>query len=238
MAKPYYISSLSHGKDSLAMTLMLIEKQYPLDEVVFYNTGVEFQALYDTRDKVLPILKENGIKYTELCSETAFFYSMFERPVRKRETGLIHQYGYSWCGGPCRWGTSEKLRVLRKYIKDSYFYVGLAADEPQRFTKEWHPNRILALADWGITEAEALAYCYDRGFDWRENGIALYSILDRVSCWCCGNKNLKELYNLYLYMPHYWEKLKELQARTDRPYRRQSGKTLFDLEKEFERKKQ
>ena len=183
-----YISSLSFGKDSLAMTLMLIEKQYPLDEVVFYNTGMEFQALYDTRDKMLPILEANGIKYTELYTETPFLYSMLERPVRKRETGLIHQYGYSWCGGTCRWGTSEKLRILRKYIgNDNFYYVGLAADEPQRFEKEWRPNRILSLADWGITEAEALAYCYEKGFDWREEGIALYSILDRVSCWCCGN---------------------------------------------------
>ncbi len=234
-----HISSLSFGKDSLAMTLMLIEKQYPLDEVVFYNTGMEFQALYDTRDKMLPILEANGIKYTELYTETPFLYSMLERPVRKRETGLIHQYGYSWCGGTCRWGTSEKLRILRKYIgNDNFYYVGLAADEPQRFEKEWRPNRILSLADWGITEAEALAYCYEKGFDWREEGIALYSILDRVSCWCCGNKNLKELYNIYLYLPEYWKKLKELQSKTSRPFRRKSGETIFDLEKRFKCKAQ
>lgn len=37
-----YIASVSFGKDSLAMLLMLIEKQYPLDEVVFlrYRQGV------------------------------------------------------------------------------------------------------------------------------------------------------------------------------------------------------
>lgn len=229
MSTPYYISSLSHGKDSLAMSLMLIEKQYPLDEV-------EFKALYNTRDKLLPVLQAHGIKYTELHSDTSFFYSMFERPVKKRGTNIIHKYGYSWCGGPCRWGTSEKLRVLRKYIGDAYFYVGLAYDEPERFAKEWHPNRILPLADWGITEAEALTYCYEKGFDWRENGIALYSILDRVSCFCCGNKNLKELYNIYLYLPEYWEKLKELQSKTDRPYRRKTGETIFDLEKRFQEK--
>lgn len=51
-----------------------------------------------------------------------------------------------------------------------------------------------------------------------------------------SNKNLKELYNIYKYLPGYWSKLKELQYKTDRPYRRQSGKTLFDLEEEFEKK--
>lgn len=32
-----YIASVSFGKDSLAMLLKLIELQYPLDEVVFYD---------------------------------------------------------------------------------------------------------------------------------------------------------------------------------------------------------
>ncbi|MDH6309447.1 3'-phosphoadenosine 5'-phosphosulfate sulfotransferase (PAPS reductase)/FAD synthetase [Dysgonomonas sp. PFB1-18] len=236
MADTYYISSLSHGKDSLCMTLMLIEKHYPLDEVVFFNTGMEFKALYEMRDKVLPILKAEGIKYTELHPDKPFLYSMLEKPVKKRGTNIIHQYGYSWCGGPCRWGTSEKLRVLRKYIADSYFYVGLAVDEPYRFNKEWHPNRILPLAEWGITEEQALTYCYEKGFDWREEGIALYSILDRVSCWNCGNKNLKELYNIYRYLPGYWEQLKELQTKTNRPFRRKSGETIFDLEVRFQEK--
>ena len=47
-----YIASVSFGKDSLAMLLMLIEKRYKLDEVVFYDTGMEFQAIYDTRDRI------------------------------------------------------------------------------------------------------------------------------------------------------------------------------------------
>lgn len=234
MANPYYVSSLSMGKDSVCQTLMLIEKGYPLDEAVFFNTGMEFRALYYTRDKLVPILQANGIKYTELHPETPFLYSMLERPVKKRGTDIIHKYGYSWCGGTCRWGTSEKLRALRRYIgPEKFFYVGLACDEPHRFEKEWHPNRILPLADWGISEADALAYCYEKGFDWREDGIALYSILDRVSCWFCGNKNLKELYHMYLYLPRYWEQLKELQSRTNRSFRQKSGETIFDLEKRF-----
>ena len=57
-----YIASVSFGKDSLAMLLMLIDKKYKLDEVIFYDTGMEFQAIYDTRDKVKKILIEKGIK--------------------------------------------------------------------------------------------------------------------------------------------------------------------------------
>lgn len=118
-----YFASISFGKDSLAMLMLLIERGYPLDEVVFFNHGVEFQAIYDTRDKVIPILNDSGIKFTELYPEHPFLYSMLEKPVKKRGTNIIHKQGYSWCGGVCRWGTSEKMRVLKKYIGNNYDYV-------------------------------------------------------------------------------------------------------------------
>lgn len=234
--KKYY-ASVSFGKDSLAMLFMLIEKKYPLDEVVFFNNGMEFKALYDTRDLLLPYLKKKGIMYTELYPERPFLYSMLEKPIKKRGTNIIHKYGFSWCGGVCRWGTSEKLRALRKHTKDGWDYVGIAADEVHRFDKAKRENRILPLVEWGVSEKDALQYCYDKGIRWQENNVFLYEILDRVSCYCCGNKNLKELKNIFRYLPEYWEKLKELQARTDRPFRRNSGETILDLEQRFRKEK-
>lgn len=94
-----HIASVSFGKDSLAMLLILIERKEPLDEVVFYDTGMEFEAIYKVRDKILPLLKENGITYTEIKPEKPFLWKMFDKPVNGRK-GL--HYGYSWCGGPCR----------------------------------------------------------------------------------------------------------------------------------------
>lgn len=41
-AAKWHIASVSWGKDSLAMLLLLIEKGWPLNEVVFYDTGMEF----------------------------------------------------------------------------------------------------------------------------------------------------------------------------------------------------
>lgn len=58
----------------------------------------------------------------------------------------------------------------------------------------------------GITESDCLDYCYSKGFRWLEDGIELYSILDRVSCWCCANKNKKELDNMRLFLPQYYLK--------------------------------
>lgn len=39
------IASVGWGKDSLAMLHGLIERGMPLDEVVFYDTGMEFDAI-------------------------------------------------------------------------------------------------------------------------------------------------------------------------------------------------
>ena len=107
-----YIASVSFGKDSLAMLLRLLEEKAPLDEVVFYDTGMEFQAIYDTRDAVLPMLNRVGIKYTELHPDNPFLFDMLHRPVKGRETT-----GYGWCGGRCRWGTTKKNTNDRKLHK-------------------------------------------------------------------------------------------------------------------------
>ena len=227
-----YFASISFGKDSLAMLLRLIEENKPLDEVVFYDTGMEFECIYNLRNKILPLLEAHNIKYIELKPKQTFLYTMFEKPVKKRNgtTGK----GYSWCGGRCRWGTTEKLKAIEKYCKGNYEYVGIDYDEQNRLSKERKVNTLFPLAEWKMTEKDCLEYCYNKGYDWNEDGIELYSILDRVSCWCCCNKNLKELENYYKYLPKYWNKLKELQSKTDRPMK-YNKYTVFDLEKKFKK---
>ena len=86
MADVKYIASCSWGKDSTAMILKLIERREPLDEVIFYDTGMEFNAIYNVRDMILPILEKNSVKYTELKPDNLFLYDMLIRPKVKRKT--------------------------------------------------------------------------------------------------------------------------------------------------------
>lgn len=236
-----YIASCSFGKDSLAMVLRLLEENKPLDEVIFYDTGMEFDSIYRNRDRIKELLSLKHIRYTELGSKNSFLFDMFIRPVKYRNPEnhkYPYHYGYEWCGGCVRWWTSGKLATIKKHYKDTYGdeeifeYVGIAYDELSRIKND--VQKLYPLIEWKMTEKDCLQYCYDKGFNWKENNIELYDVLDRVSCWCCRNKNLKELKNIYMHMPEYWQKLRGIQSRIDSPMKG-VGKSVFDLEERFKR---
>lgn len=226
-----YIASCSYGKDSLAMILKIIELGLPLDFVVFFDTGMEFGAIYKMKAKLDPIVEQYGAKSVVLKPEVSFLEKMLLTPISKRDGNI--QYGYDWCGGRCRWATGEKVKAIQKFLNslnDEYKqYIGIAYDEPDRI--KYENNKVYPLYDLKMTEKDCINYCYENGFDWEEDGIRLYDVLDRVSCYCCTNKNLKELRAIFHDLPKYWNKLKAMQSRIDRPFRQNA--TIFDLEQRF-----
>lgn len=231
--KEKYVASCSWGKDSTAMILKLIEEKYPLNEVIFYDTGMEFNAIYHVRNKVLPLLKQKGIQYTELKPDKPFWIDMLIREKRKRNGKIV--YGDGFCGGGCRWHTFKKQKICNQYTNGSVVYIGIAADETKRL-KNIDDTKRTPLVDFHMDEKDCLDYCHSKGIYWYEGDIELYDILDRVSCWCCKNKNLKELRNIYKYLPEYWAMLKGLQDKIDSPFRK-DGQTIFDLEERFKNEK-
>lgn len=224
MANKHYLS-FSGGKDSTFLLLELLRREYPLDEVVFFDTGWEFPAMYEHIEKIKKMCAESGIKFVTLYPPKDFDHLMFKHITRNGKAG------YSWCGGNARWGTTYKLQTLDAYAqqnKGSIVYVGIAADETHRLEKERAEFKRFPLVQWGIAEAECLQGCYAAGFDWG----GMYEHLDRLSCMYCRNKNLKELRNIRKHYPDVWEKLKEYQSLTNLPYKT-NGTTIFDLEKRF-----
>lgn len=211
-----YIASVSFGKDSLAMLLKLIENNKQIDEVVFFDTQMEFGCIYNIKSKVEHLLREKGFKFTTLTNSKPFIHLMLEHEINHRNG--TSSCGYKWCGGSCRWFTTYKTNTIKNYLKRRYGndyreYIGIAFDEPQRIEKALSKGKLLPLIDYEMTEYDCLNYCHEKGFYWLENGKELYDYLDRVSCWCCRNKNLKELRAIKEHFNVYWLALCELERR-------------------------
>ena len=113
-------------------------------------------------------------------------------------------------------------------------YSGIETDEFKRIHKPRKAYKLLPLVEWGITEEQAQQGCDQAGYHWMEGSVNLYEILDRVSCWCCANKNLSELRNMYQHLPVYWKKLRDLQDKTNRPFKG-GGKSVYELEDRFKK---
>ena len=227
MGKDYHVVSFSGGKDSTAMLLRMLELGMPVDEIIFCDTTVEFPQMYEHLDKVEQYI---GRPITRLKAEHDYEYMLLEHKYTPRvKDGIVekHDTGYSWAGPRNRWctryfKTSMINRHLRAIDAEIQQYVGIASDEPNRIKDLNYP-----LVDWGWTEADCLAYCYDKGFDW--NG--LYNTFKRVSCWCCPLQSLQGLRALRHNYPELWETLLEWEHRTWRNFR--ADYSVDELEERF-----
>ena len=226
------IVNLSGGKDSTALALFLLRLGIKIDYIIFADTGKDFPQMLEHLRKLSEYIKKNypdAPEITVLKAEKSFDYLMFEytKTKGKREG----QRGNGWATMWCRWCTIQlKQQVINKFCrslgKPYINYIGIAADEPKRLAKATKRNAF-PLASWGVTEREALQFCYDLGFDWS----GLYEHFDRVSCWCCPLKNLRELKTLWKYYPDLWAELKRMDERAYNKFR--ADYTVAELEARF-----
>lgn len=229
--KNYHIVSFSGGKDSTAMLLLMFENGYHIDEVVFLDTGMEFPEMYEHINKVEQYI---GFPITRLKSDKNFEYFMLEHKKTKKD-GTI-EIGYSFPDFRNRWCTYNlKMQVMRHHLKpirkkyNIIEYHGIALDESERAKEQSGKKVYYPLIDYRMTEADALKYCYERGFDWG----GLYEKFTRVSCWCCPLKGLKDLKTLRDDYPDMWAKLEEWQSKTYRKFR--PDYSIFDLNEKFDK---
>ena len=200
------------------MLLLMIDKEMPIDIVMFADTGMEFPEMYAHLEKLDTYLYEKrGIHITVLRAKHSYEYLMFEEPKVKSKTienriqKGIPLHGNGWPGIRVRWCTGQlKTHLITKEVNrlkgelGAVNYVGIAADEAWRCAGEKYP-----LVEWGITEEMALQICYDHGFDFG----GLYRIYRRASCWCCPFQRIGELRNLRKHHPELWARLRELDKR-------------------------
>lgn len=147
--------------------------------------------------------------------------------------GKVHGIGSGWPSPSRRWCTRQKVDAINKFLKPIHnpiSCVGYAADETERQMENSKYPKRYPLIEYGITEAEALQYCFDLGYHW--NG--LYTHFSRVSCFCCPLQPISALRALRKYYPKLWTtmlKMDEHQPQHNKGFR--GRKTVYDLDKRF-----
>ena len=223
-----YIASFSGGKDSTALALRLIEEDWPLDEIVFFDTGWEFPQMYKHIER---FEEYTGRAVTRLQPTRPFTEWLTERPIKARDSGEVYRYGIGWPAANRRWCTRDKMSTIDRHCEDAQRYIGIAADEIARTYKfEDMLPATFPLVTWDMDEADCLTYCYERGFDWG----GLYEHFKRVSCFCCPLQRLGELRNLRKHYPELWQKMLDWDEKIGAQNRGFRGyESVHDLEARF-----
>ena len=250
MKQPANVVSLSGGKDSTAMLLMLLERGEPVADVIFFDTGWEFPEMYEH----LETLEEfTGLKITRLrprlpvgtvTDKSPLDWFMTDAPITKRGTDQVHMIGRGWPVMTRRWCTGCKQKALKAHLLALTHQsglelplrqcIGFAADERKRMegvTKKdstYYVQRY-PLVEWGVTEADALAYCYKHGFLWG----GLYHFFNRVSCFCCPLQPLDDLRTLRGFFPDLWQQMLRMESWLPENRRRFKDSTVSALEALF-----
>jgi len=228
MGKDLHVVSFSGGKDSTAMVLVMLEKNMPIDYILWADTGVEFPEIYAHIKKFDKWLQEkHGLQITQVKAEYDFWEAITHLK-RKRGRNAGQPYGFPSFKG--RWCTTYlKYEPIQKFIRNIKSekivqYIGYALDEIDRANKlllkyKYNNNLffLFPLIKDNITEEHALNICYKYGFDF--DGI--YKHITRASCYCCPFINKQQLAFLYNYHPSILKKIlktEEKLKKEENPY--------------------
>lgn len=244
------VVSLSGGKDSTAMLLMLLERGEDIADIVFFDTGWEHPEMYEHLDKLENYI---GRKITRLAprlpigtdtDKAPFDWLFSDLPIVKRGTSEVHRIGRGWPCAARRWCSGVKRDAINAHFLGLthrqglnlplFQCIGFAADEQKRVENrkcrgKWYKTRF-PLVEWGITEKAALDYCLKHGFSWS----GLYVWFSRVSCFCCPLQSLSELRILRREFPELWKKMLLMESWLPEGKRRQfKDTTVSGLEARF-----
>lgn len=236
--KTNHVISISGGKDSVAMALRMVERKEHIHSLISVLTGWEFPELYHVLNQVEKI---TGRSIVRLAPRYDFGYLMLQRPVRKRGRNKSPPYrlGYGWPSHRMRWCTHYKLASIHAYLKTvaapAVECIGIAANESRRLQKNYTKDKRIPvrfpLAEWQMTETDALDFCQQRGIDFGD----LYDHFSRVSCFCCPLSNTNTKRTLWRRFPYLWRRVLDMESRIPHPCKTfHYGLTAHELTRKFE----
>lgn len=163
-----HILSLSYGKDSLACLGAIEQLGWPLDRIVHAEVWAtdtipaDLPPMVEFKAKADKIIKERwkvDVEHTRAKrTYEERFYTVRTEKAKKRP-GMIYGWPFSVSGAWCN--SDLKMVAIKKAVKSTKSaiqYIGIAADEPNRF-HSLSDTKISPLVEAGWTEAYCRQWC-------------------------------------------------------------------------------
>jgi len=231
-----HVLSLSYGKDSLACMGAIERLGWPLERIVHVEVWAtdtipaDLPPMVEFKAKADAIIKERyGIEVEHIRAERTYeqcFYLVCgkqQRQAKSKCAGKI--YGWPFQRGP--WCNSRlKQHPIEKALKNTIRYIGIAADEPNRF-HVLSDKKKSPLKELGWKEEDCRCWC-------EKNGLLspIYNHSTRGGCWFCHNQGIQQLRFLRNNYPEYWNLM--MKWDNDSPITFEAnGHTVYDFERRF-----
>lgn len=209
------------------------ELGWPLDRIVHAEVWAtdtipaDLPPMVEFKAKADAIIKNQyGIEIEHIRAKDTYediFYRVKHRS-RTKNNGKI--YAWPWQRGP--WCQSMlKMPPIREIERGNMGYVGIAADEPNRYhilsNKKKSP-----LVEAGWTEEMCREWC-------EKNDLLspIYTTATRGGCWFCHNQGVQQLRLLRKNYPEYWALMLKWDADCPVTFHA-DGHTVHDFECRFQ----
>lgn len=227
-----HILSLSYGKDSLACLGAIEQLGWPLDRIIHAEVWAtdtipaDLPPMVEFKAKADEIIKERWGIEVEHCRSKWDYVTYFYRPRTEKAkfAGVINGFPMdrrNWCVS--RLKTDNLDRIGKLGIQ----YLGIAADEPNRF-HNLSDTKKSPLVELGWDEAYCRQWC-------EENDLLspIYTTATRGGCWFCHNQGVQQLRLLRRNYPEYWALM--LKWDKDSPVTfKPDGHTVHDFDRRFQ----
>lgn len=212
----YYIASCSFGKDSIATLLIALEHNEPINEVIFSEvmfsetiSGEIPEHINFINNIAIPYFEAKGLKITKLRAKKNYI-DCFMHLNKKR-----NKYQGFPLPKKCKIKSELKIAPIKSYLvklKKIYNvieYIGITADEPQRFSS-LNANKISLLKNYGITQKKSREISEKKGLL-----SPVYKYSTRQGCWFCPNSPTREMARIKTTYASYWDELHKLSKVTN-----------------------
>jgi len=258
-----YIATISGGKDSVTMCDLLLKNGYPVDEIIFADTLLEFNKMYDYIDKLKEYFKTRYNKDITVLKPNSIFedwcFGKIEKDGAKRK-GQIR--GIPTKDSMCYWRRESKIypvdrfirqiKILKKatFRKDSGIfknesfiqYIGYTLGENRNVQDTDDIKFLYPLKDiFKMKEEDCKQYISKQDM---EN--PLYKHFSRTGCACCPYQSDLSWFNVWKHYKEVWNWMKYVEEELQRleysgetivnKYWFMGYKTCADMEKLFKEK--